>query len=556
MAPYLGDIAEDATIAFVWSTYDASGASVTRATDGTIKVRRLDDGTDCTGTSVTDTEDTPDTGLHECKIDTSDNANFTTGDDYAVWLDGAVVDSQTVNAVLATFSIENRFTEVTVTTNSDKTGYTLTNLSDANAGKLEDILDGTGGTGLKLNSLIIDGTAAGGVVDIDNAGGPGIVINGSTLGVNIDGAAGAGMAITGTSIGLDVNATAGIGVDIDGTTGGITANASAGPGVWVQGTTYGLRATATAGSGVQAGGTTYGLRATASAGQALSAAGTGGPGLYVTGSSYGAYFGASAGPGLLAAGTTYGLRGTATAGPGVSGSSTNGAGLSISGTTYGMYATASAGPAIAGVVTAGTGSGLQLTGYGSGHGMSVAGGATGHGLYCFGGATSGDGIYAAGQTLGDGMTLVAAGALQYDLNADIKGDITGSLSGAVLLPTIPTDWITADGIATDAFGALELAAGAAAEIADAVWDELAAGHTDAGKAGEQLWTDIDAVLVGSFTAAEAVALGKAGQMIANYTTQNKSTGVITVYSAVDDTTPIFTATASNEISTYEVTRLL
>lgn len=34
----------------------------------------------------------------------------------------------------------------------------------------------------------------------------------------------------------------------------------------------------------------------------------------------------------------------------------------------------------------------------------------------------------------------------------------------------------------------------AAENADAVWDEAATGHTDAGKAGEQLWTDVDAIL--------------------------------------------------------------
>ena len=33
----------------------------------------------------------------------------------------------------------------------------------------------------------------------------------------------------------------------------------------------------------------------------------------------------------------------------------------------------------------------------------------------------------------------------------------------------------------------------AATIADAVWDELSTGHTSAGKAGEQLWTDIDAI---------------------------------------------------------------
>jgi len=33
----------------------------------------------------------------------------------------------------------------------------------------------------------------------------------------------------------------------------------------------------------------------------------------------------------------------------------------------------------------------------------------------------------------------------------------------------------------------------AATVADAVWDEASAGHVSAGKAGEQLWTDIDGV---------------------------------------------------------------
>jgi len=35
----------------------------------------------------------------------------------------------------------------------------------------------------------------------------------------------------------------------------------------------------------------------------------------------------------------------------------------------------------------------------------------------------------------------------------------------------------------------------AATVADAVFDETATGHTDAGKAGAQIWTDIDAILV-------------------------------------------------------------
>ena len=111
---YLGDFVEDAEVVFYWNTNDSDGASITRATDGTVKVRR-DDGTDCTGTSVTDNEDTPDTGIHECKIDTSDSANFAVAYDYTVWLDGAVIDGATVNAALAHFSVENRFVEVDVT---------------------------------------------------------------------------------------------------------------------------------------------------------------------------------------------------------------------------------------------------------------------------------------------------------------------------------------------------------------------------------------------------------------------------------------------------------
>lgn len=39
----------------------------------------------------------------------------------------------------------------------------------------------------------------------------------------------------------------------------------------------------------------------------------------------------------------------------------------------------------------------------------------------------------------------------------------------------------------------------AASVADAVWNELSAGHVDAGKAGAQLWTDIDAILLDTGT---------------------------------------------------------
>lgn len=43
-----------------------------------------------------------------------------------------------------------------------------------------------------------------------------------------------------------------------------------------------------------------------------------------------------------------------------------------------------------------------------------------------------------------------------------------------------------------------------ASIADAVWDETSTGHVSAGKAGEQLWTDIDAILTDTGTTIPAL----------------------------------------------------
>jgi len=106
---YLGDYKEDSILYFNWSTNDKSGASITRATDGTIKVYK-DDGTTESTAGITDTEDFDGlTGIHNCKIDLSSDAFYSTGHDYSILLAGAVIDGQTVNAVLATFSIENRF---------------------------------------------------------------------------------------------------------------------------------------------------------------------------------------------------------------------------------------------------------------------------------------------------------------------------------------------------------------------------------------------------------------------------------------------------------------
>ena len=106
---YLGNYAEDAVVDFKWSTNAADGASVTRATNGTISVYKANDTGQSTA-GITDTEDFDAlTGIHHCRIDTSADAFYTTGNDYAVVLSAATIDGKTVNAVLAHFSIQNRY---------------------------------------------------------------------------------------------------------------------------------------------------------------------------------------------------------------------------------------------------------------------------------------------------------------------------------------------------------------------------------------------------------------------------------------------------------------
>jgi len=105
---YLGDFEEDSTLYFCWGTNSKLGASITRATDGTIKVYKDNNTTEST-TGITDTEDFDSvTGVHNCKIVLTDDF-YAAGHDYSVVLVGAVIDGETVNAVLATFSIENRY---------------------------------------------------------------------------------------------------------------------------------------------------------------------------------------------------------------------------------------------------------------------------------------------------------------------------------------------------------------------------------------------------------------------------------------------------------------
>jgi len=112
MEKYLGNFAEDSIVYCWWNTFDATGGSITRATNGTITVYK-DDSTSGSTAGITDNEDFNSvTGVHLCEIDLSADEFYAPGHDYAVVLSAAAIDGETVNAVLGTFSIENRHGDI------------------------------------------------------------------------------------------------------------------------------------------------------------------------------------------------------------------------------------------------------------------------------------------------------------------------------------------------------------------------------------------------------------------------------------------------------------
>ncbi len=108
MGMYLGDYAKNSTVCFCWDSFNKNGASVTRTSNGSIKIYRDDSVAESTA-GITDVEDFDDlTGIHSCKINTAADSFYAAGHDYSVVLAGATIDGEDVNAVLAVFSVENR----------------------------------------------------------------------------------------------------------------------------------------------------------------------------------------------------------------------------------------------------------------------------------------------------------------------------------------------------------------------------------------------------------------------------------------------------------------
>jgi hypothetical protein len=134
---YLGDFNPGDMVDFKWTTCDATGASVTRTTNGTVSVYRDNDTTQFTG-GVTDTEDSDFTGIHLCRIDLSNSyTNFAYNGNYTVIVSGMAIGAINVNAVLAHFSIGKRsqpglMLRTTIATWTSNTDFTLTDGSSFN----------------------------------------------------------------------------------------------------------------------------------------------------------------------------------------------------------------------------------------------------------------------------------------------------------------------------------------------------------------------------------------------------------------------------------------
>jgi len=108
---YLGDYPTSAIVRFMWNTNAVAGESITRGTNGSIRIYKNNSTTErSSANGITDTEDFDSlTGVHHCNIDLSDNTDsgfYAAGNEYMVVLQGAAIDGKTINAALAQFSVE------------------------------------------------------------------------------------------------------------------------------------------------------------------------------------------------------------------------------------------------------------------------------------------------------------------------------------------------------------------------------------------------------------------------------------------------------------------
>jgi hypothetical protein len=203
----LGDVDTGATIHVPWSSNGADGASITRATDGSIRVYKDNSTTQRSSSAgITDSEDFDSiTGVHLVTIDLSDNTDagfYAAGHNYHVMLVAATIDGKTVNSWLATFSIRNRYSAPSGTFTANVTQWNGVNVASPHTAgyPVVTIKDGTGTGELDTASGAVAAVAS--VVAI----GSGAITSASFAAGAINAAAIAADAITAAKVASDVGA--------------------------------------------------------------------------------------------------------------------------------------------------------------------------------------------------------------------------------------------------------------------------------------------------------------------------------------------------------------
>jgi hypothetical protein len=163
MSGYQGDYLDGKTVHGKWNSFAVAGESITRATDGQVRVYK-NNSTSYTTTGVTDTEDFNSlTGVHHFAIDTSASTSFyTPAADYQVVLAGATIDGKTINAEVASFSLRNRSNATIIDRNTAQAStVTSTILASASNFTNDDALNGAivsfiNGTGKGQSTNVTD----------------------------------------------------------------------------------------------------------------------------------------------------------------------------------------------------------------------------------------------------------------------------------------------------------------------------------------------------------------------------------------------------------------
>jgi len=111
MVPYYGDFAEDDIVLLPFNTFTsndpAASVTITNLADADIMVHKDGGTTQIVTDGATVAIDFDGiTGNHLITIDTSAHADYATGSEYAVRIEGTTVDGATINAWVGAFSIE------------------------------------------------------------------------------------------------------------------------------------------------------------------------------------------------------------------------------------------------------------------------------------------------------------------------------------------------------------------------------------------------------------------------------------------------------------------